>query len=53
MEPLAVGNALPDMPVFLLPEVHVPVPLGATYETTWNLFPSALRDLFDAAPETA
>lgn len=40
VEPVAVGDPLPDMPVFLQPEVYVPVPLGPTYETTWNLFPA-------------
>src|SRR5262249_28319347 len=28
----AVGAALPDMPLFLTPEVYVPVPLEATYQ---------------------
>lgn len=50
VEPVAVGQPLPDVPVFLSPEYHVPVPLGPTYETTWNLFPGALKGLFDAGP---
>jgi hypothetical protein len=29
--PFAVGRELPDMPVFLEPDVSVTLPLGATY----------------------
>jgi hypothetical protein len=45
VEPLAVGDALPDMPLFLEPGLHVPVSLEATYQATWNVFPEELRDL--------
>jgi hypothetical protein len=31
VEPLAVGDVLPDMPLFLTPEYYVNVPLEATY----------------------
>jgi hypothetical protein len=51
IEPLAVGDPIPDMPVFLQPEVWVPVPLEATYQTTWRLFPDALKELFDPPAE--
>jgi len=47
IEPLAVGDPIPDMPVFLQPEVHVPVPLESTYQTTWRLFPAALKELLE------
>jgi hypothetical protein len=52
VEPVAVGQPLPDMPVFLLPELHVSVPLGATYETTWNLYPNALKELLTGETES-
>ena len=39
IEPVAVGDALPHMPLFLRSEVYVSVPLEATYQTTWNDFP--------------
>jgi hypothetical protein len=41
VEPVAVGDVLPDMPLFLEPEGHVP--LAATYQTTWSVFPAALK----------
>ncbi len=45
VEPIAVGNAMPDMPLFLDPERHVLTPLEATYQTTWNAFPEEMRAL--------
>jgi hypothetical protein len=47
VEPVAVGDVLPDMPLFLKPEFYVPVPLEATYQTTWRVFPTALKTLFE------
>ena len=49
VEPVAVGDGLPDMPLFLEPEVYVPVPLEATYRTTWSVFPAALKGLLEPA----
>jgi hypothetical protein len=43
VEPVAVGDVLPDMPIFLTPERYVPCPLEATYQTTWSVFPAALK----------
>jgi hypothetical protein len=48
MEFLAVGEALPDMPLFLQPEFYVPAPLEATYLTTWQVFPAPLKGLLEA-----
>jgi Protein of unknown function (DUF4058) len=48
VEPLAVGDVLPDMPLFLKPEEYVPAPLEATYQTTWNVFPAALKGLLES-----
>jgi hypothetical protein len=47
IEPIGVGDELPDMPLFLGPEVYVPVPLEATYRTTWAVFPAALKGLLE------
>ncbi len=47
VEPIAVGDVLPDMPLFLKPEFYVPAPLEATYQTTWNVFPKALKGLLE------
>jgi hypothetical protein len=48
LEPIAVGDELPDMPLFLEPELYVPVSLEATYQTSWNVFPAALKGLLEA-----
>jgi hypothetical protein len=34
VQPVAVGDVLPDMPLFLKPEQYVPAPLESTYLTT-------------------
>jgi hypothetical protein len=47
VEPVAVGDELPDMPLFLKPEFYVPAPLEATYQTTWNVFPAVLKGLLE------
>jgi hypothetical protein len=39
IEPLAVGQSLPDMPLFLEPNGCVMVPLEATYETAFAVLP--------------
>jgi hypothetical protein len=49
VESIAVGDALPDMAVFLKPEVYVLAPLDATYQTTWSTFPAALKGLLEPA----
>jgi hypothetical protein len=47
LEPLAVNDPLPDLPLFLKPGIYVPAPLESTYLTTWNAFPSALKGLLE------
>ena len=51
VEPVAVGDRLPDMPLFIEPERYVSAPLEATYDLTWNDCPAPFRDavLADAA----
>lgn len=39
IEPAAVGQALPDMPLFLEPNGCIMVPLEATYETAFAVMP--------------
>jgi len=49
VEPIAVGDALPDTPVFLKPDFYVPAPLEAAYQTTWNdYFPAPLKGLLES-----
>jgi len=43
IEPIAVGDFLPDMPLFLTEIRHVPVPLESTYQATWDATPEELR----------
>lgn len=40
IETLAVGDPLPDMPLFLAPEFYVLVPLEATYQAAWQYVPA-------------
>ncbi len=44
IEPMAVGDALPDMPLFLEPNGCVMVPLEATYQTAFAVMPRRWRD---------
>jgi hypothetical protein len=44
IEPVAVGDALPDMPIFLTPDRYIPCPLEATYQASWETFPQALKE---------
>jgi len=39
VEPIAVGDVLPDMPLFLGPETYVSLPLEATYQAAWRGVP--------------
>jgi hypothetical protein len=43
VEPIAVGDPLPDLPLFLTNEVHVMVPLESTYQATWDASPEDMR----------
>jgi hypothetical protein len=45
VEPVAVGNPLPEMPLFLTPDVYVSVPLEATYHSAFEGLPSYWRDV--------
>ena len=49
---VAVGDSLPDMPIFLKPDLYVPAPLEASYRTTWDdFFPVPLKALLEAPAE--
>lgn len=51
VEPVAVGDALPDMPVFLTADRYVPCPLEAPYQTAWEQFPAPLKGPLENSPE--
>lgn len=50
IEPVAVGDILPEMPLFLASDMYVPVPLEATYRLAWEVFPSFWREALENPP---
>jgi hypothetical protein len=44
IEPVAVGDPLPEMPVFLASDTYILAPLEPTYLTTWQTCPEPLRE---------
>lgn len=47
VEPFAVGDPLPDMPVYLNPESYVLMPLDSTYQSTWLTCPEDMREMVE------
>jgi hypothetical protein len=47
VEPVAVGDVLPDMPLFLFPGLYVPVPLEKTYLKAWEGVPARWRKVIE------
>ena len=45
VEPIAVGDTLPDMPLFLVPEYYVNVPLEKTYRAAFDGVPRFYRNM--------
>ena len=43
VEPVAVGDVMPDMPLFLTNDLHILTPLEPTYQATWDASPEELR----------
>jgi len=50
VEPVSVGDVLPDMPIFLTPDHYVPCPLEASYQTAWEQFPGPLKGPLESPP---
>jgi hypothetical protein len=48
VEPTAVGAVLPEMPLFLTPDVYVPLPLELTYQSAWEAVPSYWQQVLTA-----
>jgi hypothetical protein len=44
VQPVGVGDLLPDMPAYLDPDSWIPVPLEATYQATWASCPEDMRE---------
>ena len=47
VEPVAVGDVLPDMPLFLTPDTSIAVPLDASYQAALGDRPKRWRDVID------
>ncbi|HEV3255720.1 MAG TPA: DUF4058 family protein, partial [Gemmataceae bacterium] len=47
LEPLAVGDVLPDMPLFLQPDWYVNVPLESTYQAAYRGVPAYWRGILE------
>ena len=47
VEPVGVGDVLPDMPAYLNPDSYVPTPLEATYQATWTSCPEDMREVVE------
>jgi hypothetical protein len=45
VEPVAVGDLLPSLPIFLDEGRYVPAPLESTYEITWAECPAPVREM--------
>jgi hypothetical protein len=47
VEPIVVGDRLPDMPLFLEADYYINVPLEETYQNTWHVLPGEIRRLLE------
>jgi hypothetical protein len=45
VEPVAVGDDLPGLPIFLTEDEYVPAPLEETYRASWAVFPADFKEL--------
>ena len=45
VEPVAVGDVLPSLPIFLSPHRYVPAPLEETYRAAWAQCPEPVREM--------
>lgn len=49
VEPTAVGQMLPEMPLFLTTDLYVPVPLETAYQSAWDALPEYWRNVVAGA----
>lgn len=52
IEPVAVGDVLPEMPLFLAPGGHIPVPLEPTYQAAWAEVPRRWQQVLEPPVES-
>lgn len=48
LEPLAVGDAIPEMPLFLVPKYYIGMPLEQTYRSAFESLPRRWRSVLQA-----
>jgi len=51
VENVGLGDKLPEMPIFLRPEIYVNAPLESTYQSAWAAFPRVLKGLLEPPPK--
>jgi hypothetical protein len=47
LDPLAIGDSLTNMPLFLTPDLYVQVPLDKTYSAAWGKVPRPWREVLE------
>ena len=53
LEHVAVGAALPEMPLFLRPDRYINLPMEPTYQTTYRGVPAFWRDVLEGIDQAA
>jgi hypothetical protein len=48
VDPVAVGDDLPALPIFLTEDVYIPAPLDETYRASWAVFPADFKEMLEA-----
>jgi hypothetical protein len=48
VEPVAVGDDLPGLPIFLTEDEYIPAPLEETYRASWAAFPADFKGLLES-----
>lgn len=51
VEPVAVGDDLPGLPIFLTDDEYIPAPLEETYRVSWTVFPADFKELLEPPAE--
>lgn len=47
VEPVAVGDDLPPLPIFLTEDDYIPAPLEETYRASWAAYPADFKELLE------
>jgi hypothetical protein len=47
LDPVAVGDDLPALPIFLTEDDYIVAPLEETYRASWAVYPAALKELLE------